>query len=390
MRTIDLIAGARPNFMKIAPIVRALQRRRETCDHSPELGWRLVHTGQHWDRSMNDVFFEELGIPAPDERLGMGGGSHAEQTARVMTAYEQLCDRARPDCTVVVGDVNSTLACALVAAKLTIPLVHVEAGLRSGDRSMPEEINRLAVDAISNLFFVTEPSAVEHLLREGQPAPTIHEVGNVMVDNLFFQNDILESGGFRERDSPEMKSVCDFKRARAHVREGLGQAYAVLTLHRPSNVDDPETLYQLMQTFRIISRELPIAFPVHPRTRAAMDSLGIRLGSNIHLFPPLPYMPFLELWKHAAVVMTDSGGLQEETTALGIPCITVRQNTERPMTVSHGTNVLVGTHSEAIFQAVRSVRSVIGNPVNTLIRCPPLWDGQAANRIVSELARFLQ
>ena len=387
MRTIDLVAGARPNFMKIAPIVRALQRRREVRGHSPELGWRLVHTGQHWDRSMNEVFFEELGIPAPDERLGSGGGSHAEQTARVMTAYEQLCERARPDCTVVVGDVNSTLACALVAAKLTIPLVHVEAGLRSGDRSMPEEINRLAVDAVSNLYFVTEPSAVEHLLREGQPAPKIHEVGNVMVDNLFYQNSILESGVSRGGDSPEMKSVGDFKRARAHAREGLGQAYAVLTLHRPCNVDDPETLCQLMQTFRIISRDLPIGFAVHPRTRAAMDSLGIKLGSNIHLFPPLPYMPFLELWKHAAVVITDSGGLQEETTALGIPCITVRQNTERPITVSHGTNVLVGTHSEAIFQAVRSV---IATPPGTPIRRPPLWDGQAANRIISELARFLQ
>jgi len=219
MRTIDLVAGARPNFMKIAPIVRALQHRRDARSEGPELGWRLVHTGQHSDRSMNDVFFDELGIPAPDERLGLGGGSHAEQTARVMTAYEQLCGRARPDCTVVVGDVNSTLACALVAAKLTIPLVHVEAGLRSGDRSMPEEINRLAVDAISNLFFVTESSGVEHLLREGQPAPAIHAVGNVMIDNLFYQNNILESGGSRRGHSAEMKSVSEFKLARAHARD---------------------------------------------------------------------------------------------------------------------------------------------------------------------------
>ena len=387
MRTIDLVAGARPNFMKIAPIVRALQHRRDVRGHSPELGWRLVHTGQHSDRSMNDVFFEELGIPAPDERLGLGGGSHAEQTARVMTAYEQLCGRARPDCTLVVGDVNSTLACALVAAKLTIPLVHVEAGLRSGDRSMPEEINRLAVDAVSNLYFVTESSGVEHLLREGQPAPAIHEVRNVMVDNLFYQNKILESGGSRGGDSSEMKSVSEFKRARANARDGLGQAYAVLTLHRPSNVDEPETLSRLWQTFKVISTDLPIAFAVHPRTRTAIERLGLTPGPNIHLFPPLPYMPFLELWKHAAVVITDSGGLQEETTALGIPCITVRQNTERPITVSQGTNVLVGTRSEAILQAVRTV---IAKPIGAPIRRPLLWDGQAAHRIVSELARFLR
>ena len=387
MRTIDLVAGARPNFMKIAPIVRALQRRRDARGHSPELGWRLVHTGQHWDRSMNEVFFEELGIPAPDERLGMGGGSHAEQTARVMVAYEQLCERARPDCTVVVGDVNSTLACALVAAKLTIPLVHVEAGLRSGDRSMPEEINRLAVDAISNLFFVTESSAVEHLLREGQPAPAIHEVGNVMIDNLFYQKNILDSGGSPGRDSVEMKSVNDFKRARASARDGLGQGYAVLTLHRPSNVDDPETLNRLMQTLRVVSQDLPIAFSVHPRTRAAIENLRVTLGPNIQMFPPLPYMPFLELWKHSALVITDSGGLQEETTALGIPCITVRQNTERPVTVSQGTNVLVGTHSEAI---LRAVREVLAKPIGAAIKRPPMWDGQAAQRIVSELARFLR
>jgi len=386
MRTIDLIAGARPNFMKIAPIVRALQCRRDARGHRPELGWRLVHTGQHWDRSMNDVFFEELGIPAPDERLGLGGGSHAEQTARVMTAYEQLCERARPDCTVVVGDVNSTLACALVAAKLTIPLVHVEAGLRSGDRSMPEEINRLAVDAVSNLFFVTESSAVEHLLREGQPAVAIHEVGNVMIDNLFYQKNILDSGSSRGNDSSEMKSVHEFKRARASARDGLGQAYGVLTLHRPSNVDDPETLNRLMQTFRAVSKDLPIAFTVHPRTRVAMEGLGITLGPNIHQFPPLPYMPFLELWKHAALVITDSGGLQEETTALGIPCITVRQNTERPITISQGTNVLVGSHPEAIFQAIRSV---LAKPIGGPIRRPPMWDGQSAQRIVAELGRFL-
>jgi UDP-N-acetylglucosamine 2-epimerase (non-hydrolysing) len=252
---------------------------------------------------------------------------------------------------------------------------------------MPEEINRLAVDAISNLYFVTESSALEHLLREGQPASAIYEVGNVMIDNLFYQNNILESGGSRGGGSPEMKSVNEFKRAREHARDGLGQAYGVLTLHRPSNVDDPETLSRLWQTVKVISADLPIAFAVHPRTRTAIESLGLTPGPNIHLFPPLPYMPFLELWKNAALVITDSGGLQEETTALGIPCITVRQNTERPITVLQGTNVLVGTHPETILQAFRSV---IAAPIGAPIRRPPLWDGQAAQRIVSELARFLR
>jgi len=388
LRTIDLVAGARPNFMKIAPIVRALKHRRDSRAIGPELSWRLVHTGQHWDRSMNEVFFEELGIPAPDERLGIGGGSHAEQTARVMTAYESLCERARPDCTLVVGDVNSTLASALVAAKLKIPLVHVEAGLRSGDRSMPEEINRLAVDAVSDLYFVTEPSGVDHLLREGKPASVIHEVGNVMVDNLYYQKQILDSGDPVRLNSAEMTLVADFKRARAIAHEKSDQGYAVLTLHRPSNVDDFQTLSRLIETLRRISDDLPIAFTVHPRTRAAIERLGFGLGPNIHLFPPLPFMAFLELWKSAAMVLTDSGGLQEETTALGVPCITLRSNTERPVTVSQGTNVLVGTDSDAILEAVRAVRA---KPMHGGQRQHPrLWDGQAAQRIVLELARFLR
>jgi len=387
VRTIDLVAGARPNFMKIAPILRALKRRRDSPDIGPELGWRLVHTGQHWDRSMNDVFFEELGIPAPDERLGIGGGSHAEQTARVMTAYESLCERARPDCTLVVGDVNSTLASALVAAKLKIPLVHVEAGLRSGDRSMPEEINRLAVDAVSDLYFVTEPSAVDHLLREGKPASAIHEVGNVMVDNLFYQKRILDSGNCLGLNPLEMKLVADFKQGIARSGEKSDRRYAVLTLHRPSNVDDVETLSRLLQTLKMVSDEIPIAFTVHPRTRACIERLGFALGPNIHLFPPLPFMAFLELWKSAAMVLTDSGGLQEETTALGVPCITLRNNTERPVTVSQGTNVLVGTDGRAILGAVRAV---LAQPMDAQLQRPKLWDGQAAHRIVLELARFLR
>ena len=351
---LHLVAGARPNFMKLAPIVRAIARQGR-------LDFRIVHTGQHHDREMSDVFFEELGIPAPDVRLGAGGGTHAEQTAKVMVAYEQLCAGERPDAALVVGDVNSTLACALVAKKLQIPVAHVEAGLRSFDMAMPEEVNRLATDAICDWYFVTEPSAREHLRREGKPMSRVFQVGNVMVDNLLHQVRKLEAGD------------------RASAR------YGVVTLHRPSNVDDAATLARIASALREISADLPLIFPVHPRTRANLEKFGIDLGPNVTLMGPQGYMAFLRLWMDAAVVLTDSGGLQEETTALGVPCVTLRENTERPITVSEGTNVIAGTDPAAI---VAAARAAIGATTRT-VRRPALWDGLAAERIEQVLAREL-
>lgn len=361
---IDLVAGARPNFMKIAPIVRALRE-------DGRLAWRLVHTGQHYDRDMNDVFFEELGIPQPDVRLGAGGGSHASQTARIMMAYEELCQADRPDAVVVVGDVNSTLACSIVAKKLCIPVAHVEAGLRSGDRTMPEEINRLVTDAISDWFFVTEPSGTQHLLREGKDPAVVHDVGHVMADNVLFQADRLKAMDTSALETDAFK--------RQHAR------YGVLTLHRPSNVDSREGLERLAAPLREIASALPLAFPVHPRTRSNLEKFGIDLGSNIHLMAPQAYMPFLHLWKDAVVVLTDSGGLQEETTVLGVPCVTLRENTERPITVDEGTNALAGTDPTRILSLAMAAiegRSKAG-------RRPALWDGHAARRIVNEIARQL-
>ena len=362
--TIDLVAGARPNFMKIAPIARALAA-------DGRLDFRLVHTGQHHDREMNAIFFEELGIPEPHVRLGTGGGSHAEQTARVMVAYEALVAERRPDTTLVVGDVNSTLACALAARKLGIPVAHVEAGLRSGDMAMPEEVNRKAVDAISDWFFVTEPSGRAHLLREGRPPSRVIEVGNVMVDNLLYQ--------LARLDAIDTRSLATDAFKRAHPR------YGVVTLPRASNVDTRTELVRIATALRSVSDTgFPLAFPVHPRTRASLERFGIDLGPNVTLLAPQGYMAFLHLWKDAAVVLTDSGGLQEETTALGVPCVTLRDNTERPITVSEGTNVLAGTEPAAIVAAaMNAAASAKGT------RRPALWDGHAAERIVNAMAGAL-
>lgn len=361
---LHLVAGARPNFMKIAPIVRALRARAT-------LAFRLVHTGQHHDREMNDVFFEELGIPAPDVNLECGGGSHAQQTARIMVGYEALVREERPAATLVVGDVNSTLACSIVARKLGVPVAHVEAGLRSGDWGMPEEINRRVTDAISEWLFVTEPSGRAHLLAEGKPADKVFEVGNVMVDNLLYQAEQLAHA------DPERFETEPLKRR-------LGR-YGVVTLHRPSNVDEPQALARVGRALREISGELPLVFPVHPRTRGSMERFGVDLGPRVELTGPQPYMPFLHLWKDAAVVLTDSGGLQEETTALGVPCVTVRENTERPITVEQGTNVLAGTDPDAVVAAARAALAGRG-PRG---RRPPLWDGRAAERIVDILCKEL-
>ena len=370
MPTIYLVAGARPNFMKIAPIVRAFQAQQK-------LSFKIIHTGQHYDRAMNEVFFEELGIPQPDVFMAAGGGSHAQQTAKIMIGFEELCMAERPAAVLVVGDVNSTLACSIVAKKLNIPVAHVEAGLRSGDMSMPEEINRLVTDSISDWFFVTEPAALAHLKHEGKPDSSVHYVGHVMVDNVLFQADKLtnaDTSGF---------DTAPFKAARVEAK----QRYGVVTLHRPSNVDDADNFARIGAALREISNELPLIFPVHPRTRANLEKFGIDLGPNITLAGPQAYMAFLNLWKDAAVVLTDSGGLQEETTALGVPCVTIRENTERPVTVDEGSNVLAGTDPEKILFEARKVLRGEGKTG----RRPHLWDGKAAERIVAilttELAR---
>lgn len=359
MKMLYLVAGARPNFMKIAPIVRALHMHGG-------LRFKIIHTGQHYDREMNEVFFEELGIPAPDVFMGAGGGSHSEQTAKIMLGFEQLCQTERPDAVLVVGDVNSTIACSIVAKKMHIPVAHVEAGLRSGDMAMPEEINRIVTDSISDWYFVTEPAGVENLKREGQPSEKIHFVGHVMVDNLLYQHDKLQHVDTRAFATAGYKSA--------------QPQYGVVTLHRPSNVDEAEVFTGICGALRTISETLPLIFPVHPRTRSNLDRFGIDLGDRVTLTGPLAYMEFLNLWKDATVVMTDSGGLQEETTALGVPCFTLRENTERPVTVDEGTNVLVGTQPQNILDAYA------GLGAGKAGRRPALWDGKAAERIVAILA----
>jgi UDP-N-acetylglucosamine 2-epimerase (non-hydrolysing) len=362
---IYLVAGARPNFMKIAPIVRALQA-------DGRLAFKIIHTGQHYDREMNDVFFDELGIPPPDVFMAAGGGSHAQQTAKIMVAFEELCESERPNAVLVVGDVNSTLACTIVAKKLNIPVAHVEAGLRSGDLAMPEEINRLVTDSIADWLFVTEPSGVEHLRREGKSDSAIYNVGHVMIDNVLYQADKLEKSDTTSLEASSYKAGL----------QRVGKRYGVVTLHRPSNVDDLETMTRISGALKEIARELPLIFPVHPRTKKNLEKFGIDLGPDITLVGPQGYMPFLNLWKDAALVLTDSGGLQEETTALGVPCITIRENTERPITIDEGTNVLAGTDPHRIKEEAHRVLS--GNA--KIGRRPDLWDGRSAERIVRVLA----
>lgn len=352
------IVGARPNFMKIAPIAREMKRRES--DFLP----LLVHTGQHYDAAMSDSFFTDLGIPAPDFHLEVGSGTHAVQTARIMTAFEPVVLQEKPDWVLVVGDVNSTIACALVCSKLGVRVAHVEAGLRSGDRQMPEEINRLLTDQISDLLLTTAPDADENLLREGIGQEKIRFVGNVMIDSLFDSLTRSESSTVREDLNLTAKG------------------YAVLTLHRPSNVDEEGIFSGLLEAVAEISRKLPVIFPVHPRTRANIDKFGFGEKiekSNVRLIEPLGYLDFLRLYSGARLVLTDSGGLQEETTALGIPCLTLRENTERPITITMGTNRLVGTNPEKIKQAASDVLETETSAADKKI--PPLWDGRAAVRI---------
>jgi UDP-N-acetylglucosamine 2-epimerase (non-hydrolysing) len=369
---VHLIAAARPNFMKIAPLYHALA----ACNWCEPA---IVHTGQHYDANMSDAFFRDLRLPAPHFHLEVGSGSHAEQTGGVMIAYEKVAMRERPDWIVVVGDVNSTAACAMVGTKLWIPVIHLEAGLRSGDRRMPEEINRLVTDAICDVYWTPSPDADEHLAREGVPESKIDRVGNIMIDSFEMMRDAIEADG--TRDSMRLTP----------------NGYAVVTLHRPSNVDHRENLEPLVEQLLAVSRDLPLVFAVHPRTRKKLEEFGLldRLsrgdtgevgqmpgeGSRIHLTEPLGYIQFMNLVRSARAVITDSGGVQEESTYLGIPCLTLRENTERPITVSEGSNRLV--KPERLFEQVQEV--LAGRwPTG---RKPALWDGHAADRCVAALKR---
>ena len=352
---VFLVAGARPNFMKIAPIYRASLAY-------PEVDCHIVHTGQHYDHAMSHSFFEDLDIPEPSFHLEAGSGSHAVQTAKIMVAFEEICLREKPDLVMVVGDVNSTLACSIVAKKLQIKVAHVEAGLRSFDLAMPEEINRMVTDAISDYFFVTEESGVANLVREGKPAESIHMVGHVMIDNLLHQVKRLE--------------VEDMSGLSTYPLKKEKGSYCFMTLHRPSNVDCRDTFMRIVSALNEIAAEKTIYFPVHPRTKKMMDEFGICLSDGIVQLPPLGFRESLYLWKDAAAVLTDSGGLQEETTALGVPCITIRENTERPITVDVGTNVLAGTGKESILAAYRASLAK-----REKAAVPALWDGSASERI---------
>jgi UDP-N-acetylglucosamine 2-epimerase (non-hydrolysing) len=354
------VVGARPNFVKITPIVEALRPY-------PEIDNLLLHTGQHYDEAMSKVFFEELELPEPDIYLGVGSGSHAQQTSAVMLAFEKVLLEHQPDLVIVVGDVNSTLACSLTAAKLNIPVAHIEAGLRSYDRLMPEEINRVVTDALSDFLFTTSRLAGENLIREGVLPDKIHFVGNVMIDTLH-----KHLARARQLNTP----------ARFEVTPGN---YALLTLHRASNVDKRGILASLLDAVIEIQQEIPILFPVHPRTMGRIRGFGLsdRLNEvpNLHLLAPVSYLAFLDLMAHAHFVMTDSGGIQEETTILGVPCLTIRENTERPITLTEGTNILVGIDPQRV--KLEAQRILAGNGKKGQV--PELWDGHAAERIVRVL-----
>jgi UDP-N-acetylglucosamine 2-epimerase (non-hydrolysing) len=390
-----IVVGARPNFMKVAPIIRAAHDHLEKHTDLP-IDCLLVHTGQHYDEAMSDRFFADLGLPKPDVHLGVGSGSHAQQTAEVMKKFEAVVVREKPDVVVVVGDVNSTVACALVTSKLSFdsagsrPLIaHVEAGLRSFDRTMPEEINRIVTDHLSDLLFVTEQSGLENLHNEGISSDWIHFVGNTMIDSLL---------AFREK--AEVSTVLEELGLRMRTQKGLehdaATRYALLTLHRPSNVDTRDGFLGILDGLEELAADYPIVFPVHPRTRQRIKEFGLesRIAGNrtraasesvrkgIVLIDPLGYVDFLCLMKNAAIVVTDSGGIQEETTCLGIPCVTVRENTERPVTVECGTNVVAGTEKDRIRGAIRGqMERKAGH------RIPKHWDGRAAERIIDVLIR---
>jgi UDP-N-acetylglucosamine 2-epimerase (non-hydrolysing) len=375
------VVGARPSFVKIAPILRALEAVNE------RRGARLVesvlvHTEQHYDEAMSAAFFADLQIRRPQFTLGVGSGTHAEQTAEIMRRFEPVVAAERPDAVLVVGDVNSMAACALTAAKLGVRVAHVEAGLRSFDRSMPEEINRVVTDALADLLFTTEEAANENLRREGHAAEHIFFVGNVMIDSLFACRRLAERSTILER--------------LALAGDGGAGGYALVTLHRPSNVDTRDTLVRILDALEALARELPVIFPAHPRTRARLEEFGLARRvellpateeaapperGRISVLPPVGYLDFLRLLSGARLVLTDSGGMQDETTCLGVPCLTLRENTERPVTVTAGTSTLVGSDPQRILAAVRRALDRKPQPP----RLPPLWDGRAAERIAAVL-----
>ncbi len=361
--TVISVVGARPNFIKIAPIDKAFRAY-------PEIRHIICHTGQHFDEAMSKVFFDELQIPKPHYNLGVSGGSHARQTAAIMTAFEDVLLQEKPDLVIVPGDVNSTLAASLTAAKLHIPVAHVEAGLRSFDRAMPEEINRVIADQLSDLLFVTEESGIQHLVVEGIPKEKVFFTGNVMIDSLVRHMPLIDHSGILNQLGLQEKS------------------YLLCTFHRPSNVDNKEQLTELIAMLNELAVNSKVVLPLHPRTRNNMNSFGLleQLGSNIIITEPLGYIDFLALTKHARLLITDSGGVQEETTFLQVPCITVRDNTERPVTCTLGTNTLAGTD-------LNHVRRVIQNQLSQKMpegTIPPLWDGRAAERIVEIIENYLK
>jgi len=356
------IVGARPNLPKIAPLIREMQRH-------PEIEPILVHTGQHYDEALSDIFFRQMGIPTPHVNLEVGSGSHAAQTAEVLKRVEPVLIEHQPDLVLVVGDVNSTIAVSLAAVKLGIPIAHVEAGLRSFDRSMPEEINRLLTDALADFLFVTEEDAIQHLLKEGRPRESIYLVGNVMIDSLRHFLPMAQKS--RIGEDLNLKNAANWQR------------FGVLTLHRPSNVDSTQKLAELLGAIDQIAAQIPVIFPVHPRTRQHLTQAGIETHPQLKLIPPLGYLDFLCLLSKATLVLSDSGGIQEETTALGVPCLTLRENTERPITISEGTNLLIGTDPAKILAAAQQILAGKGKPG----RIPPFWDGHAAERIVEILLR---
>lgn len=363
------VVGARPNFMKIAPIMRAM-RQGPTA-----IPAKLLHTGQHYDQQMNKQYFESLGIPDPDINLEVGSASHAVQTAEIMRRFEPVVDSENPGAVLVVGDVNSTLACALVAAKKGVPVIHVEAGLRSFDRAMPEEINRVLTDRLSDLLFTTEKSGRENLLREGVADSSIHFVGNVMIDTLQYS---------LNRSTPVEQTFARYGVSADWARK----PFAVLTLHRPANVDDSKTLQSLLSAMIDVARRLPVIFAVHPRTRARIAQSGLDSmirSAPIAELPPLDYLDMLGLMRASKVVLTDSGGLQEETTALGVPCVTLRPNTERPITAEEGTNTIVGQDHARILDVVDDILHTGGKAG----RIPDLWDGKASQRIAAILKDWL-
>jgi UDP-N-acetylglucosamine 2-epimerase (non-hydrolysing) len=397
---ILIVVGARPNFMKAAPIIAAIRewnrKNAASSDASESIVPVLLHTGQHYDEAMSGSFFSDLQMPQPDIHLGVGSGSHAVQTAEIMKQFEGVLLKEKPDALLVVGDVNSTVACALVASKVTYDgngtrplIIHVEAGLRSGDRAMPEEINRIVTDHLSDILFVTEESGIENLRCEGIAEGKVHMVGNTMIDSLLAYKD--------KADKSPVLDTLGLRDAAGSVRR-----YALLTLHRPSNVDARDTFLSILKGIEDLSKTLPIMFSAHPRTRKRITEFGldsyfhldgtdkadkpaqsVALANGIHLLSPLGYIDFMCLMKNASIVVTDSGGIQEETTCLGVRCVTVRENTERPVTVTRGTNVIAGTKSENIRKAIADQTRLAGTPS----RVPEKWDGKAATRIIDAIIR---